>query len=275
MMAKKFSKSFSKSQWLVPSLIAAGVFFMALSWWMSTGLDNHAPGLRSLARIVYNAGEVFILHKNMTDKEELKKSKTLYYLDTIETGPNGDATLEIDSGYRLRLLDNTMVTLDQDGEKTVLILKRGDVQFENFGTNSQVLVSKGGTRMTPNEYVSILKRDGRQSGFPELAPNAEEASPNSISGSLSSEYIQDTLKRQIPAFDKCYKQLLQRTPGVVGEVVLTFTIERSGKISSSDVSTSTIADSEFKRCLSEVVRRVNFNSFSGDPITSTFPMSFE
>ncbi|MBC7371931.1 MAG: AgmX/PglI C-terminal domain-containing protein [Bdellovibrionaceae bacterium] len=265
----------AKSKFLVPSLVAAGLFFMALSWWMSTGLDSHAPGMRSLARIAYNSGEVFILHKSMTDKEELKKSKMLYYLDTVETGPNGDATLEIESGYRVRLLDNTMVTLDQDGEKAVLILKRGDVQFENFGTNNQLLVSKNGTRMTPNEYVSILKRDGTQGAFPELAPNAEDTPSATSSGTLSSDYIQDTLKRQIPAFDKCYKQLLQRTPGVVGETVLNFTIERTGKISNSDVSTSTIADNDFKRCLTEVVRRVNFNSFSGDPITSTFPMSFE
>ncbi|RYZ63624.1 MAG: energy transducer TonB [Proteobacteria bacterium] len=265
----------AKSKFLVPSLVTAGLFFMALSWWMSTGLDTRAPGMRVLARLSYNSGEVFILHKSMTDKEEVKKSKTLYHLDTVETGPNGDATLEIESGYRIRLLDNTMVTLDQDGEKAVLILKRGDVQFENFGTNNQVLVSKGGTRMTPSEYLSILKRDGAQGAFPELAPNAPETPSAMGAGTLSSEYIQDTLKRQIPAFDRCYKQLLQRTPGVVGEVVLNFTIERTGKISNSEVSTSTIADADFKRCLTEVVRRVNFNSFTGDPITSTFPMAFE
>jgi hypothetical protein len=266
----------AKSKWFIPSLVAAGLFFMALSWWMSSRLETNAPGLRSLARIIYNSGEVAILHKNMTDKEELTKSKTLYYLDTIETGPNGDATLEIDSSYRIRILDNTMITLDQDGEKTVLILKRGDVQFESFGSSQTLLVSRNGQRMSPNEYVSILKRDGNQSGFPELAPQVSEPPGFGDSNeSLSSEHIQETLKRQIPALDKCYKQLLQRTPGVVGQVVLTFTIERSGKISSADTSTSTISDGDFKRCLTEVVRRVEFRSFVGDPITSTFPISFE
>jgi hypothetical protein len=267
----------AKSKYLIPTLITAGLFFMTLSWWMSTGLDSHAPGLRSLARIVFNSGEVFVLHKNMTEKEVLKKSSKLYYLDTIETGPNGDAGLEVDSGYRLRILDNTLITLDQDGEKTVLILKRGDVQFENFGSSTDLLVSKNGQRMTPSEYVSILKRDGTQGSFPELAPNVAEPTTagNGGGGGLSSEYIQDTLKRQIPAFDKCYKQLLQRTPGILGEVVLTFSIERTGKISSVDTSTATISDADFKRCLTEVVRRVEFKSFSGDPITSTFPMNFE
>jgi hypothetical protein len=265
----------AKSKWFIPSLVFAGLFFVALSWWMSSRLETNAPGLRALARITYNSGEVFILHQSMTEKEPLTKGKTLYYLDTIETGPNGDATLEVDSN-RIRILDNSLITLDQDNEKTVLILKRGDIQFESFGSNHNLVLSKNGQRMSPNEYVSILKRDGLQGAFPDLAPQVEESTSSAGSAeSLSSEYIQDTLKRQIPAFDKCYKQLLRRTPGVVGQVVLTFTIERGGKISNSDTSTSTISDNDFKRCLTEVVRRVEFKSFAGDPITSTFPMSFE
>lgn len=243
---------------------------------MSNRLENQSSGLKVLARVVYNSGEVYVLHKNMTEKQTLKKSVALYYLDTVETGPNGDATFELDSGYRLRVLDNTLITLDQEDETAILILKRGDVQIESFGHGNTVLISKNGQRLTPSEYESILRKDNVQGSFPEMAPVvADSPAASSASDSLNSEYIQETLKRQIPAFDKCYKQLLQRTPGVVGQVVMTFTIERSGKIVSAEPTNSTVSNPEFKRCLSEALRRVEFKSFRGDPITSTFPLSFE
>ncbi len=249
---------------------------MGLSWFMSSRLENRSSGLKTLGRIVYNSGEVFVLHKNMTEKETLKKSASLYYLDTVETGPNGDATFEMADGYRLRVLDNALITLDQEDEKAILILKRGDVQVEAVGRDNMVLVSKNGQRMSLSEYQSQLRKENAQAGFPEMAPIVTENTPSpAASDSLSSDYIQDTLKRQIPAFDKCYKQLLQRTPGVVGQVVMTFTIERGGKIVSAEATTSTIANPEFKRCLSEAIRRVEFKSFRGDPITSTFPLAFE
>lgn len=266
----------AKNKFLIPFLIVAGLFFITLSWWMSSRLETQSSGLRPLARIIYNSGEVAILNNKMTAKESLTKSRTLYHLDTIETGPNGDASLEVES-HRLRILDNTLITLDQEGQKTILILKRGDVQFENFGSEKNLILSKNGQRQTPTEYVSSLKLgdSGSLSGFPELAPQETGASSTTAENTLSSEYIQTILKKQIPALDKCYKQLLRRTPGITGQVVLALMIEKTGKISSSEVSTATISDNEFKRCLTEVVRRVEFRSFAGDPIASTFPISFE
>jgi hypothetical protein len=265
----------AKNKWLIPSLVIAGLAFLGLSLFMATRMDTQAPGVRVLARANFNSGEVYVYPRGLTTKNPLVRGISLYYLDSLETGPNGDATLEFDSGFRLRLLDNSLVTLDQDGDKVVLILKRGDVQIEKYGSENSVIISKNGQRYTANDYVMNVARDA-QSGFPELAPEA--APPNAAANnaeSLSSEYIQDTLKRQVPAFDKCYKQLLQRTPGVSGQVVMTFTIEKTGKIISVEPNTSNISDADFKRCLSEVIRRVEFKSFRGDPIVSTFPLTFE
>lgn len=265
----------AKSKWFIPSLVIAGLLFLALSLYMSTHLETQAPGVRVLARANFNSGEVFVLPRGMNVKNPFVKGVSLYYLDSLETGPNGDATLEFDSGFRIRVLDNVLLTLDQDGEKAVVILKRGDVQVEKFGTENSVLISKNGQRTTANEYQVSVRQDSGQNAFPEIAPEAEQAPVVANGESLSSDYIQDTLKRQVPAFDKCYKQLLQRTPGIVGQVVMTFTIEKTGKIVSAEASTSNIADVDFKRCLSEAIRRVEFKSFRGDPIVSTFPMTFE
>jgi len=265
-----------KNKWFIPSLAIVGLLFMSLSWFMSTRLENQSSGLKPLARIIYNSGEVSILHKNMTDKEPLKKSAVLYYLDTVETGPNGDATFELESGYRIRVLDNALITLDQEGAKAILLLKRGDVQIESFGAPDAIMITKNGQRYSPSDYEVTVRRQNAQGNFPEVAPVASQTPQGSGSAeTLNSDYIQDTLKRQIPAFDKCYKQLLQRTPGVVGQVVMSFTIERTGKIVSAEAMSSTITNPDFKRCLSEALRRIEFKSFVGDPITSTFPIGFE
>jgi hypothetical protein len=266
----------AKNKWFIPSLVIAGLLFLGLSLYLSTRLEPQAPGVRVLARAGFNSGEVFVLPRGMNEKRPLIKSVSLYYLDSLETGPDGDATLEFDSGFRIRVLDNVLLTLDQDGEKTVVILKHGDVQVEKFGSENSVLISKGGQHYSANEYEVTVRRETSQNTFPELAPEAIPGqNPAAAGENLSSDYIQDTMKRQIPAFDKCYKQLLQRTPGVVGEVVMSFTIEKTGKVISAEANTSNIADADFKRCLSEAIRRVEFKSFRGDPIVSTFPMTFE
>lgn len=266
----------AKSKWFIPSLVFAGLLFLGLSLYMSTHLETQAPGVRVLARASFNSGEVFQLPRGMNEKKPFVKGVSLYYLDSLETGPNGDATLEFDSGFRIRVLDNVLLTLDQDGEKTVVILKRGDVQVEKFGSENSVLISKAGQIYTANDYEVNVRRENGQNSFPELAPEMSETKNAVKSGeSLSSDYIQDTVKRQVPAFDKCYKQLLQRTPGISGQVIMSFTIEKSGKIVNAEASTSNIADADFKRCLSEAIRRVEFKSFRGDPIVSTFPMTFE
>jgi len=265
-----------KNPWFIPSLVILGILFMGLSWYMSNRLERESSGLKPLARVLYNSGEVYLLHKNMTEKEPLTSSATLYYLDTLETGPNGDATFETDSGYRLRVLDNALVTWDQEGEKAILLLKRGDVQVESFGSNDALWIAKNGQRYTPGDYEVNVRRQLGQGPFPDIAPvvNASPTLPPS-GETLNSDYIQDTLKRQIPAFDKCYKQLLQRSPGVVGQVIMSFTIERSGKITSAEAMNSTITNPDFKRCLVEALLRIEFKSFNGDPITSTFPIGFE
>ncbi|MBO9668406.1 MAG: AgmX/PglI C-terminal domain-containing protein, partial [Bdellovibrio sp.] len=100
------------------------------------------------------------------------------------------------------------------------------------------------------------------------------ATPVAVGTGLTSEFIQDTLRAQRNSFFKCYTQLLQRTPGVVGQASVGFTIERSGKVSQADITSSSIADPAFKKCLIEAIRRVEFKSFGGDPSLSKILFKF-
>ncbi|MBV2168501.1 MAG: TonB family protein [Bdellovibrio sp.] len=266
----------AKNNWLIPSLIVVGIFSVALSLFIASQTEKQKPGARPLARLELNLGKVFVLRKNMTQKEVLTRKATLFALDSIETGVDGDATMEFDSAYRIRIQENSLITLDEEGDRIVLIIKRGDVQVENYGREGSVFVSKDGVRWNATEYEMNYKKQAPTETLPELAPAETSQIPTAnINDGLTSEFIQDTLKTHRGAFFKCYTQLLQKNPGVVGQASISFTIEKTGKVSSAEIASSSLSDAAFKKCLLEAIRRVEFKSFNGDPISTVFPLRFE
>ncbi|HEX7674922.1 MAG TPA: AgmX/PglI C-terminal domain-containing protein [Bdellovibrio sp.] len=267
----------TKNNRIILALILLGVISLALSLLIASRTEKQRPGETALARIELNLGKVFILRKDMTQKETLSKRASLYPLDSVETSGDGDATLEFDSAYRIRVEENSLVTLDEENDRIVIIIKRGDVQVENFGREGSVYVSRDGVRWTATDYENSYKKQPQPQTLPDLAP-AGEASPTAIGSAqpgLTSDFIQETLRLQRASFFKCYTQLLQRTPGVVGQASISFTIERSGKVYNAEIASSSINDSTFKKCLIDAIRRVEFKSFSGDAISTVFPLKFE
>lgn len=265
-----------KNTWLIPSLIIAGLVSLALSLFVASQTEKQKPGARPLARLELNLGKVFVLRKNMTQKEILARRATLFALDSVETGVDGDATMEFDSAYRIRIQENSLITLDDENDRIVLIIKRGDVQVENFGRDGTVFVSKDGVRWSATDYEMNYKKQAPAETLPDLAPSETPSAPvNNAGDTLTSEYIQDTLKTYRTQFFKCYTQLLQKTPGIVGQTSISFTIERTGKISQAEIASSSINDLTFKKCLTDATRRVEFKSFRGDPISTVFPLRFE
>lgn len=268
----------AKNNWLIPSLIVVGLFSVALSLFIASQTEKQKPGARPLARLELNLGKVFVLRKNMTQKEKLGRKASLFALDSVETSVDGDATMEFDSAYRIRIPENSLITIDEETERIVLIIKRGDLQVENFGREGSVYISKDGVRWTATDYEMNYKKQAPEETLPELAP-AETAAPAvpvaNMAEGLTSEQIQDTLKTHRSNFFKCYTQLLQKTPGVVGQASISFTIERTGKVAQAEIASSSITDAGFKKCLLEATKRVEFKSFGGDPITTVFPLRFE
>lgn len=266
----------TKKNLVIPILIGIGLFSVLLSLVIASQTETQTPDQRPLARISLNLGKVSVLRKNLTQKENLVHKSSLYPNDSVETSADGDATLDFDSAYRIRIMENSFVTIGQENDRTVLIVKRGDVQVENYGREGTVYVSKDGARWTATEYEMNYKRQAPVQSLPDLAP-AEDiplAATAKVDG-LTPEFIQDTLRTQRSSFFKCYTQLLQRTPGVVGQASLSFTIMPTGKVANAEITSSSINDPNFKKCLVEAVSRVEFRAFPGDPIATVFPMKFE
>ncbi|WP_374029844.1 AgmX/PglI C-terminal domain-containing protein [Bdellovibrio bacteriovorus] len=266
----------AKNNWLISILIIIGIFSVALSLFIATQTEKQKPGTRPLARLELNLGKVFVLRKNMTQKETLTRRATLFALDSVETSVDGDATMEFDSAYRIRVQENSLITLDEENDRIVIIIKRGDVQVENFGREGSVYVSRDGIRWSATDYEMNYKKQAPPETLPELAPAEGTSTPAvTMAEGLTSEFIQDTLKTHRGSFFKCYTQLLQKTPGIVGQASISFTIERTGKVAQAEIASSSINDASFRKCLIEAIRRVEFKSFSGDPISTVFPLRFE
>ncbi|KHD87450.1 MAG: lipoprotein [Bdellovibrio sp. ArHS] len=267
----------AKNNWLISTLIILGLVSVGLSLFVATQTEKQKPGARPLARIELNLGKVFVLRKNLTQKETLTRKSTLFALDSVETGVDGDATMEFDSAYRIRIPENSLITIDEESDRIVLIIKRGDLQVENFGREGSVYISRDGVRWNATDYEMNYKKQTPAETLPDLAPAeppTTQPTPN-IQEGLTSEFIQDTLKTHRGSFFKCYTQLLQKTPGVTGQASITFTIERTGKVNQAEIASSSINDAGFKKCLLEATRRVEFKSFNGDPISTVFPLRFE
>ncbi|WP_374078500.1 AgmX/PglI C-terminal domain-containing protein [Bdellovibrio bacteriovorus] len=266
----------AKNNWLISSLIVVGIFSVALSLFIATQTEKQKPGARPLARLELNLGKVFVLRNNLTQKETLTRRATLFALDSVETSVDGDATMEFDSAYRIRIQENSLITLDEENDRIVLIIKRGDLQVENFGREGSVFISRDGVRWSATDYEMNYKKQAPAETLPDLAPTeGTTPPPANLSEGLTSEFIQDTLKTHRGSFFKCYTQLLQKTPGVVGQASISFTIERTGKITQAEIASSSINDATFKKCLIDATKRVEFKSFGGDPISTVFPLRFE
>lgn len=270
----------NKNNWIIPSLVIGGLLLVAASIFLSKRTDTSLFGQKPVARIEQGMGQVYVFRKNMTVKEKLNRKALLYSLDSVESTADGDAVLEFDSAYRIRILENTLITVEQEKGIANIVLKQGDLQVENYGQEGTVYISKDGTRWSATDFEMVYKKQNPESNLPDSVASTTtaahtETADNRVSNGLSADYIQDLLKSQRNSFFKCYTQLLQKTPGLVGQVSLSFTIERSGKVIHPEVATSTFSDNSFKKCLIEALQRIEFKSFTGDPITTLFPIKFE
>jgi hypothetical protein len=244
---------------LFSGLILIGIAFL-ISKWIEGG-----PKIPPIATVEKISDQVFVLRKQLTQREVVGKRSLVYNLETVETGVDGEAVLDFTSSHRIKVYPSSEVTLGKEGDKTVIYLKSGDVKVEAQGREGGLFISKDGTRWNANEYEPS-KKEG-DAGF--------RAQERTMAEGLNPSYILMTLSAQKGTFYKCYTLLLQKNPKLTGEASISLTIEPTGKISRSEITTSTISDSTFKKCILEATNRIEFKPFSGEPITTVFPLKFE
>jgi hypothetical protein len=261
---------------MVFGILILGLILVGLSTYFSFFANKTPEKDIRLARIDRESGKVYALRSGYTQKELVEKRVNLYNLDSVETLETGEAILAFESAFRIRLFNNTLVTLervdDQQGFHVVLILKRGEIRVENFGRDGELFIAKNGDRVSATDYNSSplaqapVEPPKPNEAFETIAP-AEQG--------LSEEEIGTVMNNHRTSFFKCYTQLLQKDPSAKGNVSLSFTIENNGKLSVAEVTASQLQNDEFKKCLLEVLRRIEFRAFKGPAISTLFPLKFE
>ena len=251
----------------------SGILLFSLGIWRAHILAPTGETPVALAQMELTYGKAFILEKG--DRVQVKAKAPLYRLTEIATDDESEAVLYTPAGGKVRVLENSLISIDSDLDKVVLVIKSGDIRDESSDEAArQIIVSRNGLR---RNLALEPKKGGRKKDAAKSATRTARSDNPYLQRSrpLTVELIQETMKNKKNLFFKCYSQLLQRTPGATGEASLAFTIEQTGNVSNAEVSNSSFKDPQFRRCLTEAVKRVEFKSFSGDSIQALFPIRFE
>lgn len=141
----------------------------------------------------------------------------------------------------------------------------------NFGSGSG---SFGGGEGGSGGLGGIGRGSGRGDGRGRANVVIPPGDPVS-SGGLTSQEIMAVIRANLNQIRHCYEQMLQRSPGVSGKVKVKFVVALNGRVSSSNILSSSISDSTLQGCISGKVRRWKFpRPRGGQPVTITYPFSF-
>jgi hypothetical protein len=96
-----------------------------------------------------------------------------------------------------------------------------------------------------------------------------------VSGGLTSQEVSAVIRANLNQIRHCYEQLLQRSPSASGKIKVRFTIDPSGRVSSTGIESSTISDSVMTGCVTGKVVRWKFpEPRGGQAVTVTYPFVF-
>lgn len=269
-------KSLDTKTQIILAVIAAGFLFLGIALFLNRWKTSSAETEIRLGQVERERGEAYI-HRNATQKKEKLRGKAFVYnLDSVQTNDIGQAILNFETGEKIQLLENSILTIERiDNEEdfsVLIILKKGDIKVIETLEYSSLQISKNGERVKATDYGNsvLAKADIKnpESFDPEL--------PNEISNQgLSEAEINEKFAQKKSSFFKCYTQMIQKDPSIKGEVALSFTIENTGKLSVAEVVSSQIKNEEFKHCLIDVLKRMEFRNFSGPAISTLLPMNFD
>lgn len=90
--------------------------------------------------------------------------------------------------------------------------------------------------------------------------------------------ISDRVSRQKNHLFRCYSSLVQKkqnndTPQ--GKINLHFTVNNLGKVEDLMVLNSEIKDQKFQACLTQVIKRTDFQPFQGQKVSTLLPLRFD
>ncbi|MCC2677465.1 MAG: putative lipoprotein LipL45 [Pseudobdellovibrio sp.] len=257
-----------RNNWFVPAVITAGIILIVLSIWapQSRFIKNFSDS--NFARLIERTGVVKLQNNEMSAEISINSNYKIEALDVLRTEPGSEAVIEFNGGGQFRISEKSEVVVDQlDNGNPLVVVRSGEVFVEKFGKSPGFWIRSEGQLYSASDFVVLDRKNASRLMDP--LPSQKGLAQ------ITQAEIEVILNSKKNDFFKCFGQLIQKSPQATGQVLISFTIERQGLPSKVEVSKSDINDPHFKNCLSEVVARTRFRSFTGDPIATVFPLKFE
>lgn len=255
-------------KWLVPALILVGLSLIIVSFWTPKNQSGRDSSEEQIAHVVEKSGEVRVSNNEMPESVSLRVNSSLKAHDLVQTSDHADVAIQWKNEGQFRVMEKSEVLMDQlDNGQFLVVVRSGDIFIEKFGEAPSFWVRKEGQLLSASDFA--LSDKSKLSKLKDPVPT------KASEGQVSQAEIETILNAKKTDFFKCYGQVLQRNPQAQGSVLISFTILNQGQTAKVEVSRTDINDSQFKSCLTEVVARTQFKSFTGAPITMVFPLKFE
>lgn len=257
-----------RNNWFVPVVFTIGILLIAVSLWGPQSRFNFTFNQKHLARVTEKSGVVKLQNNEMSSETQVTIQYKIEALDVLRTESASEVVIEFQNGGQVRIAEKSEVVIDiMDNENPVVIIRTGEIFVEKFGSSPGFWIRSEGQLYSASDYVVLDRKSG--SKLQEALPNLKDQEQ------ISQPEIENLLNSKKNDFFKCYGQLIQKNPLASGQILISFTIERQGFTSKIEISKSDISDAHFKACLTEVVARTKFRTFTGNPITTVFPLKFE
>ena len=256
------------NKWLVPALILLGSGLIAISIWSPKHQGARSSAENELAFVAETSGEVTVLNNEMPESVPVHVNSPLGAKDIVRTSENADASIKWKNEGQFRIMEKSEVLIDQlDNGQFLVVVRSGDIYVEKFGEKPSFWVRKDGQLQSSIDFALSDKS--------KLTKLKDPVPAKTNDNQISQLEIENLLNSKKTDFFKCYGQVLQRNAQAQGSVLIAFTILNQGQAAKVEISKSDINDASFKSCLTEVVARTQFKSFSGAPVTTVFPLKFE
>lgn len=186
--------------------------------------------------------------------------------------PTSSVYYNVKEGLPIRAKDAILT-----GENSNAVVKFSDSTYLKVQPQTLIIVNDKPIKSSDLPYT-VLKGEVSPSEKISEAPPAPESAPqpnHKATPDLQQQNFLSAIQNQKKYFFKCYTELLKRDPQAAGQINISIQIEASGQVTMTRVLGSTIADSEMQKCAAQVMARIKFKSFKGDPQIVNYPLIFE
>lgn len=251
-------------------LIGTGALLVLFGAWLLFSKEWTLAPETEIARVEISSGTVFLIRDHQ--RKLISRIQSIQHLDRIETGKLAQVIIRTPQDDTLRLFEDAAVVFDHQKNGLKVLLQHGEIIVENISERSQTYLIYQGEKLSLADYQS----GGFKQKIPSMRSSKENENKISTNSSeLSQEALHSFIQKNRVQFFKCYSSLLQKDSTAKGEVQLTLTILKNGKITQPTILQNFTEDKEFSTCLLQVLSRTEIPAFQGEPVTTIIPLVFE